>query len=631
MHPDEPAAPDGDPAGYVRPKRPERLAKLRPLPGDVAAPPAPESPAPDSPVAVPSDQKPWVPAPQDPPPDREKASRQPAGATVLVGASGPVDQRRTLLSRFERFVDAPKSRVPAPPIEQLRQTLPPDRLIGWVVTLVVTAIAFVIRLVNLGTPAQILFDETYYAKDAWSMLQYGYEGTWVGDGTAVNTAFAQGDYSALTPSGEWAVHPPVGKWLIAAGQAIFGLTPFGWRFGSLVFGTLLVFMVIRLGRRLSRSTLIGGLAGLLLTVDGLSFVMSRIALLDIFQSFFIVAGVACVVADRDYFRNRLADQLSTLPGQTLAGRTGRFVFRPWLIAAGVMFGLGCGTKWDTVYPLAVFGIVAVVWSVSARRLAGARGSAWWGLLKDGVPAFISMVVLAAAVYLASWIPWLLTAPKHNAAWGAANPDSWVTRHFGHALGTLWAWHVATYDFHTGIGMQEATHTYASNPWGWPVLARTIGIYAVNGIQPGDQGCKAAAGDTCMRVITGLGTPLLWWAATLALIAGLVWWLAGMDWRFGVVVLATCSTWVPWIFSDRGAMFVFYAITMIPFMVIGLAMALGVILGPARSGPRRQSGAIIVGTVVALIILNFAFFYPILTGELITRRQWLWRIWLPGWV
>jgi hypothetical protein len=252
------------------------------------------------------------------------------------------------------------------------------------------------------------------------------------------------------------------------------------------------------------------------------------------------------------------------------------------------------------------------------------------LLKDGVPGFVSLVIVGAGVYLASWIPYLLTTGGYGRQWGAQNPDDPVVRRLGEALGSLWHYHVETYRFHTGEQMANATHTYASSPWGWPVVARTVGVYAENDIAPGVQGCTAPAGETCMRVITALGTPLLWWAATVALLAGLVWWLAGRDWRFGVVVLGFASTWLPWVISNRGAMFSFYAITMIPFMAIGLAMALGILLGPARPGVRRQTGAVLVGTLVALSVLNFAFMYPLYTGQLLTHRQWLWRIWLPGW-
>jgi len=531
---------------------------------------------------------------------------------------------------FEKLVDASKPRTLSP-LESLSETLPVDRLMGWVVTCVITALAFFIRWYHLGTPTTIMFDETYYAKDAWSLLQYGYEGTW-GDGDVANPKVAVGDFSTLTSKPSWPSHPEVGKWLIAAGEKMFGLNAFGWRFAALVFGALLVFLTIRLARRVSRSTLIGGVAGLLLTVDGIGFVMSRIALLDIFQAVFILAGVSCVLADRDFFRNQLARYIYGLPGQSLNGSPGPILFRPWLLVAGVMFGLACGTKWNSIYPLAVFGVLIVVWSVTARRLAGAKKHVLWTLLADGIPAFISMVVLAVATYLVTWIPWLRTFPGHDPGWGTpAVADNWASHVFGQPLGLLWDWHVATYKFHTGTGMEQATHTYASNPWGWPVMIRTTGIYADNGIQPGDQGCTAAAGDTCLRVITAIGTPLLWWAGAIALLIGLVWWLAGMDWRFGVAILGMASTWLPWAFSSRGAMFTFYTITMVPFVCIGLAMALGVILGPSRAGPRRQSGAIIVGVFLALVILDFAFMYPLYTGDMLTRREWQFRIWLPGWI
>ena len=600
----------------------------------------------------------WVPAPQDEPAPRTPGQTSialvpddvwptPSDFDDAAMAQGDADQmtkgpaftrltrvgRQAMWGATERFINLPQPRTALSALESLTEKLPTDRLMGWVVTLVITVLAFFIRWYHLGTPTTLMFDETYYAKDAWSVLQYGYEGSW-GDGDVVNPQVAVGDYSSLSPNPEWASHPEVGKFMIAIGEKMFGLNAFGWRFSALIFGSLLVFLTIRLARRISRSTLIGGIAGLLVCVDGMSFVMSRIALLDIFEAVFILAGVSCVVADRDYFRNRLAQVISVLPGQNLNGQPGPFIFRPWLIGAGVLFGLACGTKWNAMYPLAVFGILCVVWSLSARRLAGAKLMMWWSLVMDGVQAFVAMVVLAVATYIVTWIPWLLTLPGHPMGWRGGGPttvDNWASRRFGQPLGILWDWHVATYEYHTGTGMEEVTHTYASNPWGWPVMARTTGIFAENGIQPGDQGCTAAAGDTCLRVITALGTPLLWWVATLAMVAALIWWLAGMDWRFGIVVLGMMSTWLPWVFSSRGAMFTFYTITIAPFMCIALAMVLGIILGPSRAGPRRQSGAIIVGVFLALVILDFAFMYPLFSGDLMTRKQWQWRIWFPGWV
>ncbi|MDQ7993175.1 MAG: phospholipid carrier-dependent glycosyltransferase, partial [Propionicimonas sp.] len=216
--------------------------------------------------------------------------------------------------------------------------------------------AFLIRVVGLGYPNKLIFDETYYAKDGWTLWKSGYERQWPAD--TANDSVVAGNPNVYLDSPAFIVHPPVGKWLIGLGEQLFGMNSFGWRVMPLVFGTLLVFITIRLARRLSRSTLIGGIAGILLTLDGLAFVMSRIALLDIFQAFFLVAAVSCCVADRDWYRHRLADRLDSLGRADFGGEFGPVVWlRPWRLAAGVLFGLAIGTKWNSVYVLAAFGIV----------------------------------------------------------------------------------------------------------------------------------------------------------------------------------------------------------------------------------------------------------------------------------
>jgi len=494
---------------------------------------------------------------------------------------------------------------------------------------VITVVAFVLRLWRVGQPAALVFDESLYAKAGFSLYRYGYQGTWTGDTPSIDAAVVHGDVSALTPDGSFASHPMIGTWLIGAGTQLFGMDPTGWRIASVVFGALLVLMVIRLARRLSRSTLVGGLAGALLTVDGLSFVMSRVALLDVFEAFFIVAGAAAVLADRDYFRHKLADAVENTPDAHFDGKPGPFVFRPWLIVAGSMFGLACATKWNAVYPLALFGVMVVVWSINARRLAGAGRAAWWSLLSDGLPAFVSMVVVSVGVYVASWASWLATAGGYDRQWGATNAGAWMVRHFGTGLGSLWHYTVEMYKWQTGP-MASLSHPYAANPWGLPVVARTIGVYAETGIAPGSQGCHAGVGDACVRVITGLGTPLLWWGAALAMVVGLVWWVVGRDHRFGVVILATCSMWLPWMFVAR-PVFAYYATTMIPFMAIGLAIALRLALGVSPDWRRPSWRVILVAVYLVLVIADFVFNYPVYTGQLLPTSHWMWRMWLPGWI
>lgn len=530
-------------------------------------------------------------------------------------------------------------------IERLRdgQAALSDRVGGWVTTLVITAFAFALRLYglvfangtlsiapNLGYPEKLVFDETYYAKDGWTLWKFGYERSWPDMKTA-DPKIVAGDVDIYQDGAAFIVHPPLGKWLIGFGEQIFGMNSFGWRFMPLIFGTLLVLMTIRMARRLSRSTLIGAIAGILLTFDGLAFVMSRLALLDIFQAFFLVAAVAALLADRDWYRAKLADRLEAMAVPDLGGRFGPVIWlRPWRLVAGIMFGLALATKWNSVFVLATMGLLVVIWDVGARRLAGADFRSWLALLIDGGPAFIRLVVVSALVYVTSWWGWLTTADGYDRNWGANNPDHPWTKYLGEMWASFLRYHQDIYAFHTGDYIRGVTHAYDAHPGGWLLMIRPIGIDAVNDIKPGTDGCPAGIEENCIRVISGMGTPVLWWMAFIALLVGLIWWIGGRDWRFGVPIIAAMSTYVFWFPNADRPVFFFYAICIIPFTVTALAMVLGLILGPAN-GPNRRRGAIIGGVAVALVVLNFAYIYPLLTDGLLLHSQWLSRMWFRSWI
>ncbi len=502
--------------------------------------------------------------------------------------------------------------------------------VGWLTSVALTLLAFAIRFPGLANPKELVFDETYYPKDAWTLLHLGYEGSWP-DPDKANKQIAQGMVDIWNHDPSFIVHPQLGKWLIAASESVFGMNSFGWRFSSLIFGCLLVFITVRLVRRITRSNLIAGLTGLLLCLDGLNFVMSRIGLLDIFQAFFVVAAVSCLAADRDWFRERLARHLERTGQPDLGRRFGPALWwRPWRLGAGILFGMACGTKWNALYILAAFALLSLTWDIGARRLAGAGQRAWWGLLRDGIPAFITLVIVSAGVYLATWSTWLATSRGYDRQWGAQNPGAWTTKLLGRPLASLLHYHKEIYNFHTGDYIMHATHSYNANPAGWLFMIRPIGIAATNDIQPRTDGCPVGT-ETCLRVISGAGTPVLWWAAAVAFAVAIVWWVGARDWRFGVPVIGALSAWLPWFpVSDRPEFF-FYAIVMIPFTAIGLAMCIGLVIGPASGGRRRMFGCIAAGALVALVGANFAFMYPILTNAVLTRSQWLARMWLRSWI
>ncbi len=541
-------------------------------------------------------------------------------------------ERRTTLATTARGEQLPPAAT--------RARLPgSDRVRGWVAALGVFALALALRLWDLGNPKAFAFDETYYAKDAWSLRHFGYVQSYVED---ADKAILGGQTTGLwTGDPSMVVHPELGKWLIALGESAFGMTPFGWRVSSAVVGALMVLVMVRLARRLTRSTALGVLAGLLLCLDGQHLVLSRLALLDVYLAFFVLCAVACTVADRDWTRSRLAH----LVGETrlAAGDWGpRLWWRPWRLAAGVCWGLAISTKWTALFVLAAFGLTMWLWDAGARRSFGVRWAVARSAVFDAVPALAYVVLLPLVIYLLSWTGWLLHADVYERAlsdtqygpyWGTYLerdatgffPELWQS------LQSLWHYHHDVYSFHTRF-LDDSTHAYQSSPWGWFVLNRPVGISTELDIAPGAQGCTAATGSTCLRQVLLLGNPVVWWTGSVAVLWSLAAGLLRRDWRHGLVLVGLAATWLPWFrYADR-PIFSYYASASLPFLVLATTLLIGGIAGgAAASRTRRLAAGGVAGVVLALTVVAFVFFWPIWTDGLLTNAEWLQRMWFRRWI
>ncbi len=494
--------------------------------------------------------------------------------------------------------------------------LPDDGFWGWLGPLFVGAIAAVLRLVELGRPAKFVFDETYYAKDAFSLLRFGDARAFVdgADGMVLD-----GDLEVFRDEPSFVVHPTIGKWLIAGGIRLLGMEPTGWRLAGALAGVVTVVVVARAGRRLFRSTLLGTLAGLLLAVDGMSIAVSRIALLDGILAMFIVTAFACLLVDRDAIRSRYADWAAA----ERAGRPPPQRWRPWRLAAGVLLGLACGTKWNGVYALAVFGILTVLWEVGARRAARSAAPLSTTLRYDAPVAFVTMVGSALGIYVASWWGWIAGESGWSRRWAANVEASGPATLVPDWVRSLWHYHGEMWRFHRDL---DSSHTYSSDAWGWLLLDRPV-LFDYVGIEQGNQGCEAAQ---CSQATLALGTPLLWWGGCLALLVCLWMWAARRDWRAGAILAGVVATWLPWFFFPERTTFSFYAVAIAPFLVLAVAYALGLVLGPAGAAPgRRTVGAAVAGAYVLAVVVVAAWFYPIHVDAVIPYEDWLRRMWFRG--
>ena len=276
------------------------------------------------------------------------------------------------------------------------------------------------------------------------------------------------------------VQPPVGKLLIAVGEWLYGLTSFGWRTASAFFGTLAILVMCRVTRRLTRSTLLGCVAGLLFSLDGLEFVLSRTGILDIFLMFFVLASFGCLVVDRDVSRARLAEAMVLEPSDESGPQLG---IRKWRVAAGVLVGLAGGTKQDAVWYIFAFVGLCIAWDMGARRTVGLRSYVRGALVRDGKWLPLTFGVIPLVTYIATWSGWFATSTGYDRNYAQLNG---VNIPIISPLYSLFEYHKEMYQFMSTLSPR---HPYESQPWDWLVITRPVAFFWQSytnaaGTQPG---------------------------------------------------------------------------------------------------------------------------------------------------
>jgi len=551
------------------------------------------------------------------------------------------------------------------------------RINGWIATGVVTLIAALTRLIGLGHPDRLMFDEIYYVKDAYALWHNGYESVWSDN---ADELFAKGNFSALTLEPAYVVHPQLGKWLIGLGMEIFGPgNPFGWRFIPAVAGILTVFLLARLTMRLTHSPLLAGLAGFLLAIDGTGITESRIGLLDIFIGFFSLLSIYCLVRDREWFRARLA---TGLDGTYVSSWAPLPLMRPWLLATGVSLGLTCSIKWSGAYLLAGVGILTVVWDLTALHRIRARSWFLDGILHRGVLDFLHLVPVALVVYVLGWWSWFMHARAFDRNWAATHREagelvrSWLPD----SLNSLLEYHLSMYNFHTHL---EDPHPYMSKPIQWLVQWRPTSFYWPDERELAGTHCGTGK---CVQAITSIGNIPVWWSAVIGLIfCVLVLALRNRDWRAWVALIGYVGLYLPWFIYQNRTIFGFYTVAFVPFVVLALTLWLGAIsgliepvpgsrlasredaalasgsIGENRPYPRgfmarllgfggrptrrglpaewtgvpawrtRAEGLWVLAAVVIAATIFAVLWWPIWTGQTVSYDFWHWHMLLPSWV
>lgn len=370
---------------------------------------------------------------------------------------------------------------------------------------------------------------------------------------------------------EFVVHPPIGKWCIALGIKIFGDSEFGWRIAAAVAGTLIILIAARLAHELFYSPFLTAITAALMAFDGLLLVHSRTALLDLFLTLFILIAAY-------------------------------FWFRRQYWYSGIFFGLALATKWSALYFIALFALVTLFRLLKATPVKESLREVGIRILQFGF--------LPLGIYLTSWAGWLFSDRGWNRDY-ASNP-----------LASLFYYHKQMLDFHTSL---VEKHSYQANPWGWLIMKRPTSFFYES-----PQGCGSTS---CSQEVLALGTPVLWWSATIALLflIGLWAWQfyqRSIDKKLTFILLGVIAGYLPWFFFQKRTTFSFYAIVFEPFLVLAIVYCAKLFIDKSKNPANAQ--VIILG-FVAVVFLNFVFFLPIYLGEVITYAQWQMRMWFVSWI
>ncbi|MFM6965949.1 MAG: dolichyl-phosphate-mannose--protein mannosyltransferase [Rhodoluna sp.] len=469
----------------------------------------------------------------------------------------------------------------------------------------IIALAAFLRLWNLGYPKKLVFDETYYVKDAWTLWTTGAEKSWPDN---ANPAFESGYVNTFLNDPSFVVHPPLGKWIMGLGMWLFGpANSYSWRISVALLSIAAVGLIMLVARILFQTQIWSLAAGFLFAIDGHAIVLGRTGLLDSILMFFALLAF--------YFL------LRHLQSRKLQQPTWR---QPWLLAAGMSLGAATAVKWSGVYFLAAFGLYVVFSDVLERRrrahLANnepeaieVRVSTWlFPSAIQGLISFVLMVPIAIATYLASWTGWLVTSGGYDRD---SNPNPFIA---------LWNYHQDAYNFHINL---HTPHSYASSPLTWLFDIRPTSFF-YESLSNGQSGC--ASTDGCSSAITALGNPFIWLpaAASIFLLAYLF--VTRRSRVGGLILLGIAGGYLPWLAFLNRTVFQFYSIAFLPWMILALVYVLRLYLHTRQ--PDELSGAVkLIGGYFGLAFAVSLFFLPIWIGTWTPYWYWHLHMWLPSWI
>ena len=446
-------------------------------------------------------------------------------------------------------------------------------------------------------------------------------------------------------------HPPLGKVLMGWAIAIFGMTPFGWRFAGALAGVLMLPGMYLLGKLLIRKKWGGLGASVLLALDLMHFTQTRIATIDSFVVLFIIWMVYFML--RWFF-------------QDFYGKPFWKTLIP-LGLSGLFMGLGIASKWTGCYAGAGLAVIFFwgIWrrwrqaaalrqaearqiietaeaevakakeqrsgeknrnakaalAAAQQRLEDARQSTaailspWHdprvrALLITICSCLIFFVALPLVIYYAAHIPYFASTP------GGITVQKVIQAADG----------MLSYHSQPGLGMN---HPFYSPWYQWPLIIKPM-WYSSNAFEPfGYQ-----------STIMAMGNPAVWWSGLLGLAGVAFLWLKRRydeknhalslypqadDPRYALLLICFAAQYLPWVPVPRGT-YIYHYFPSVPFIILCVMLCLDTL-----SQKREKAARIVLWVLLAVAAVLFVGFFPYASG-ITASEGWLDAMrWFNNWL
>jgi len=409
-------------------------------------------------------------------------------------------------------------------------------------------------------------------------------------------------------------HPPLGKLFIAIGIAIFGMNPFGWRIIGTLFGAAMIPLMYLFGKKMFKKRFYGFCSAFLIMFDFMHFSQTRIATIDVYATFFIILMYYFMY---DYFMNKsyeLEFKKSLMP----------------LLYCGLTFGIGVATKWISIYAGA--GLALLFFSAkiieyldykkyinmaqnksrktnktaNRKKQPAAGGKKYtdkpvpadlrWtddfiplNLIGTAAYCIVFFILIPIIIYIASYIPYMLSGQ-------------------GHGLGEVWSLQLHAYRYHSQL---EATHTFSSPWYQWPIIYRPTWFYS---------GMDMPAGEA--STIVSMGNPAIWWVGIIAFFVSVYLSIKKKDKRMVVVFTALLFQYAPWILVTR-ITWIYHFFSSVPFLILSIVYVIKYIMEEYKA----KYG---IYVYLGVVLLLFVIFFPALSGMTVSTDYIKGLRWFKSW-